>query len=109
MTIASWIVPVLWREGDSRTALDRLAEELATLERSVQRSRAATELGAAFEYIEPDRRRAIAVYELAGHDAPRGLELAIELGWTLARARLTAAARASAIDEAEAWWDAGHP
>ncbi len=114
MPISSWLLPVLWREHDWRASLDRVATELAKVETSSHAQRAAVELGQASEYIEPDRRRAIAAYELGG-DGLRARELAVELGWWAARARLSLAARATnsdprlVLDEAEAWWDAGQP
>ena len=114
MPISSWLLPVLWREHDWRASLDRVATELAKVETSSHAQRAAVELGHASEYIEPDRRRAIAAYELGG-DGLRARELAVELGWWAARARLSLAARATdadprlVLDEAEAWWDAGQP
>ncbi len=117
MSIAPWLLPVLWREQDWRAALERLAVQLASSEHGAQSHRAAVELGRASEYIEPDRRRTIAVYELAGPggDLGRARELAVEVGWWSARARLTLAARSVdpdprlLLDEAESWWDAGQP
>jgi hypothetical protein len=105
MPIASWMLPVLWREPDWRAALGRLASELPA-----GTPRAAVELAAAFEYVEPDRRPPIHCYELAGAGhAVRARELAVELGWWPAAARLAAIARDSAIAEAELWWEAGAP
>src|SRR5688572_22655134 len=114
MSIAPWLHTVLWREHDWRAALGRLVRELPV---GTQSQRPAIELARACEYIEPDRRRAIAAYELAGAGGDRGRarELAIELGWWSARARLSLVARARnrepqlLLDEAEAWWDAGQP
>ncbi len=114
MSIAPWLSPVLWREHDWRAALERVARELSAGQQS---QRSALDLARACEYVEPDRRRAIAAYELAGPGADRGRarELAIELGWWSARARLTLVARSKdrdprlILDEAEAWWDAGQP
>src|SRR4051812_14765247 len=109
MPVESWLLPVLWREMDWRAALARLATEVAKVGASPASQRSALALGRASEYIDPDRRRAIAIYELgAGHDLGRGRELAIELGWWAGRARLAAVGKL-ALDEAEAWWDAGQP
>ena len=47
----------------------------------------------------------LGAYELAG-ETGRGRELAIELGWWAAAARL-AARDNDRLAEAEAWWDAG--
>ena len=103
MPIASWMLPVLWREPDWPVALTRLADELP-----VGAPRAALELAEAFEYVEPDRRPSIHCYELAGPDhAARACVLAIELGWWSAAARLAAIARTSPLYEAELWWEAG--
>lgn len=115
MTIAAWLVPVLWREHDWRAALARIGRDLAAKADTPQTQRAALELGAALEYIEPDRRRAMEAYELAGGaGVARARELAVELGWWPARARLAHASRLAkpddptrALTEAEAWWDAG--
>ena len=117
MPIASWLLPVLWREHDWRAAIERLVTELAALGSTPQAHRAGLELGHAFEYIEPDRRRAIAVYELVGPggNPSRARELAVEIGWWSARARLSIVMRTIdpvprlVFDEAEAWWDAGQP
>ncbi len=117
MSIAPWLLPVLWREHDWRGALERLRLQLATVQLSPQSQRASIELGRAFEYVEPDRFRAIAAYALAGPggDLGRARELALELGWWPACARLSLAARGGdadrrlVLDEAEAWWDAGQP
>ncbi|MBS1124166.1 MAG: PilZ domain [Deltaproteobacteria bacterium] len=117
MSIAAWLLPVLWREQDWRAALERFGGQLAGAETGVPSQRAAIELGRASEHIEPDRRRTIAAYELAGPggDLGRARELAVEIGWWSARARLTLAARTVDPDprlvlaEAEAWWDAGQP
>jgi len=104
--VPTWVLPVLWREHDWRVALDRLAVELATRGEDEPVAWVALELGRACEYIEPDRRRAIYIYGLAGAaDRGRGAELATELGWWAGRARLATAL----LDEAEAWWDAGQP
>jgi hypothetical protein len=107
--IAPWLLPVLWQEHDWRAALQRLASQPTN-------PGAAVDLARATEYIDPDRRRAIAVYEQAQAEGlPRARELATEIGWWSARARLTLAARTAqpdpglALDEAVAWWDAGHP
>jgi len=117
MSIAPWVLPVLWREHDWRAAIERLGKQLAGADNQQQAQRAAVELGRASEYIDPDRRRAIALYELAGAGGvDRARELALELGWWSARARLTLAARARGeadprlvLEEAEAWWDADQP
>jgi hypothetical protein len=109
MPIASWMLPVLWREHDWCAALERLAGEVRAGTRTPMPP-AALALGAAYEYIEPDRRRALASYALAGRDgAARARDLAVELGWWGAVARLGALAGGSPLDEAEAWWDAGQP
>ena len=108
---------MLWREHDWRVAIQRLAVELAGRDDSLAARAAAVELGRACEYIEPDRRRAIEIYGLAcSTDHGRAVELAVELGWWPARARLVVASRAAAqvdvhslLDEAEAWWDADQP
>lgn len=118
MTVASWLLPVLWREHDWRAALVRIGSELAEVSAKPEKlTRAAVDLARATEYIEPDRRKVIAVLELAGPDGDlaRARELAVELGWWSARARLTTLACSLrfdpllVIDEAEAWWDAGQP
>ncbi|MEO8706635.1 MAG: PilZ domain-containing protein [Kofleriaceae bacterium] len=94
-------------------ALQQLAVELATKEASPEMRRAVRELGAAYEHIEPDRRRAIDIYGLADH--VRAVDLAVELGWWAGRARLVVSTRGTEpaqqllLDEAEAWWDAGQP
>ncbi len=105
---------MLWREHDWRPALVRLATQLAGQPDSPAAQRAAVELGRAYEYIEPDRRCAIDAYELAsGAAGRRAHDLAVELAWWPARARLLVALRVTdpnprlALDEAEAWWDAG--
>ena len=114
VSVAPWILPVLWREHDWRPALVRLANQLAAQPDSPAAQRAAVELGRAYEHIEPDRRCAIDAYELAnGAAGRRAHDLAVELAWWPARARLLVALRATdpderlALDEAEAWWDAG--
>ncbi len=108
--VEAWLLPVLWRERDWRAALTRLATEKAKVPASAMTRRSAVELGRACEYIEPDRRRAVAAYELAGNlDAERARELAIETGWWAARARRGARADDDIVDEAEAWWDAREP
>ncbi|HUJ59050.1 MAG TPA: PilZ domain-containing protein [Kofleriaceae bacterium] len=105
MAIATWLSQALWRAHDWRAAIDRLAAELRA---GAPAPRPALELAAASEYVEPDRRRAVALYELAGRDGvARARELAIELGWWPAAARLAAVA-GDALAEAEAWWDAGN-
>lgn len=111
--IAPWLLPILWRELDWSAALDRLSVTATRANRltGARAHRTAIELALALEYIEPDRRRAIAVYELAG-DHERACDLAAELGWWSARARLSARIIDSpehVLDEAAAWWDAGHP
>ena len=116
MSIAPWLLPVLWREHDWRGALERLRTELAAVDATPEKvKRAAVDLARATEYIEPDRRKAIAILERAGNDNPRARELALELGWWSAYARLTLCGSTSEldpngiVDEAEAWWDAGQP
>ncbi|MBX3160585.1 MAG: PilZ domain-containing protein [Deltaproteobacteria bacterium] len=116
MPVAPWILPVLWREHDWREALERLVVELAGKDDGPALERAAVELAQAYEYVEPDRRRAIDVYGLAGgFDDGRACKLAAELAWWPGRARLLVARRAYdrspvlVLDEAEAWWDAGQP
>ena len=114
MSIESWLLPVLWREHDWPAALVRARESLAAAAPSTQAQRAAIELGTACEYIDPDRTRALAAYELAG-GVERSRDLAIELGAWGAVARTCLALRAYKkdteliIDEAAAWWDAGQP
>jgi predicted acetyltransferase len=111
--IAPWLLPILWREHDWSAALERLSVTATRANRltGARAHRTAIELALALEYIEPDRRRAIPVYELAG-DHERACELAAELGWWSGRARLSARIIDSpqhVLDEAAAWWDAGHP
>jgi len=114
MSIESWLLPVLWREHDWPIALKRLRRELATAPQSASARRAAIELGLACEYIDPDRTRALAAYELAGA-TDRARDLAIELGAWGVLARISVALRAGAphselmVEEAAAWWDAGQP
>lgn len=114
MAVASWIFPVLWRAQEWEPALDQLVREVASAETTSRAREAVLELGEPFEYLVADRKKAIAVYELAG-EPYSARRLAIELGWWAARARLTTALRALdtseqlAIEEAEAWWDAGQP
>ncbi len=103
---------MLWRELDWSAALERFRSELVA---GPGTGSPMHELGRAYEYIEPNRRRALAIHELAG---PAGLgrarELALELGWWTANARLVVLMRATdqdprlVLDETEAWWDAGH-
>src|SRR5438067_8425159 len=85
MPIAGWLVEQLLRERDWPAVLERLTGD-------------PVELGHAFEYIEPDRRRAIEVYERSVAGLPRARELAIEVGWwggeaARGRRELDAAAR----------------
>lgn len=114
MPIEPWLLPVLWREHDWPAALVRVRDKLAAAPPSTQAQRAAIELGHACEYIDPDRMRALAAYELAG-GVERSRDLAIELGaWgTVARTCLALRAYVNdpelIIDEAVAWWDAGQP
>jgi hypothetical protein len=86
--IAPWIFELLRREQDWRAALPKIATQLSQLPED--RIRAALDLGAAFEHIEPDRRHAISAYQLAGpgRDGGRSRALAVELGWHEAIARL---------------------
>ena len=80
MPIAPWLLPVLWREHDWSAALDRLTQELRAAAPGPKALRATIELAQAYEYIVPDRRSVLAVYELAG-EAARARDIAIELGW----------------------------
>jgi hypothetical protein len=86
--IAKWIFELLRRERDWRAALPKIADRLTEL--SEDRVRAALDLGAAFEHIEPDRYHAIRAYQLAGpgRDRGRSRALAIEIGWWQAVGRL---------------------
>src|SRR5207237_8067411 len=58
-------------------------------------------------YSGADRRRVLAIYELAG-ETTRAKEIAVEIGWWAAVARLSAR-EVDRLGEAEAWWDAGQP
>src|SRR5437588_13069338 len=107
MPIAPWLLPVLWREHDWSGALDRLAGDLRAAEPGPQARRAAVERASAYEYIVADRRRVLAIYELAG-ETTRAKEIAVEIGWWAAVARLSAR-EVDRLGEAEAWWDAGQP
>ncbi len=102
MVVAPWLVSELCRERNWSAVLARIAGELRA---ATPDPRKAHELAAATEYIEPDRRQAIAIHELAG-ETQRARELAIEVGWWAAAARLAARAGDRAA-EACAWWDAG--
>ncbi|MBV8758667.1 MAG: hypothetical protein JO257_15380, partial [Deltaproteobacteria bacterium] len=86
--IAAWLFELLRRESDWRAALPRIASQISELPED--RIRAARDLGAAFEHVEPDRRRAIGAYQLAGagRDNGRSRALATELGWWAAVARI---------------------
>ncbi len=86
--IAPWLFELLRREADWRAALPRIASQISELPED--RVRAALDLGAAFEHVEPDRRRAIGAYQLAGprRDGGRSRALAMQLGWWAAVARL---------------------
>jgi hypothetical protein len=112
--IAPWVSETVLRCADWRSALAGLAQQLVREPGSAAAEARALELGAALEYVDPDGRRAIEVYALAGAEGEaRALVLAEQLGWWDARARLHArgAARdpARLLDEAEAWWDADQP
>lgn len=78
--IAAWLFELLRRDRDWRATLSNIAAQLSEL--PDDRVRAARDLGAAFEHLEPDRRHAITAYQLAGHgrDGGRSRVLAIEMG-----------------------------
>lgn len=86
--IAAWLFELLRREADWHAALPRIAAQISELPED--RIQAALDLGAAFEHLEPDRRRAIGAYQLAGprRDGGRSRALATQLGWWPAVARL---------------------
>src|SRR3954464_3644576 len=86
--IAPWLFELLRRERDWRATLPNLASQLSDLPED--RIRAALDLGAAFEHLEPDRRHAITAYQLAGPGRDRGRSgvLATEMGWWPAVGRL---------------------
>lgn len=109
----SWPRDRLWRERDWKRALERALAELPLA--APDRVARTIELGRAFEHIHPDRRRAIAAYAAAGpgRDGGRARELATELGWWPALARLalleTPLRARLLVDELTAWVDAGEP
>ena len=86
--IAGWLFELLRREADWHSALPKIAAQISELPED--RVQAALDLGAAFEHLEPDRKRAIGAYQLAGprRDGGRSRALATQLGWWPAVARL---------------------
>lgn len=86
--IAPWLFELLRRERDWGAMLPKIAEQLTELPED--RVRAALDLGAAFEHVEPDRYHAIRAYQLAGPGRDRGRSrvLAVEIGWWQAVGRL---------------------
>ncbi len=79
--IASWLLENLSREWSWRSALRRIAGELAA--HPEENAHAVVDVARALEHVEPDRRFAIACYQQAGPelDEGRALTLAIEGGW----------------------------
>jgi PilZ domain len=113
--IAPWLRTKLWRERDWSQTLRQIAMALSPMD--PDHAARASDLGRAFEHVDPDRRRAIAAYSASGRsvDLTRAREIAIEVGWWPALARLAMSERGRggsarlAVEEFYAWLDAGEP
>jgi PilZ domain len=81
--IASWLLDTLSREWSWRTALRRIAGELAAMPPGARDHLKVVDVARALEHVEPDRRFAISCYQHAVPelDDGRALLLAVEGGW----------------------------